>query len=171
MSYQRNISGVPGSWEKGPRHCVHSVGETSKIAVRILLLIPGWSPTGITSNPWANCSSDFMLIMFVLCCKTWNVTKPGAWLARPLQGLNNLKIYPPFYLWCCKSCTQAVTPSHSQSGQCPGRLEARSEAVLLCLWSLNKTIFVQFPNSPPQDCLGWRPLEQGKITQAVLLTL
>ena len=37
---------------------------------------------------------------------------------------------------------QAVTPSHSQSGQCPGRLEARSEAALLCLWSLNKTIYL-----------------------------
>ena len=59
-------------------------------------------------------------MLFVFVCKTWNVTKPGAWLARPLQGLNNLKIYPPFYLWCCKSCTHSrqslpVTPSHSQS--------------------------------------------------------
>ena len=28
------------------------------------------------------------------------------WLG-PLQGLNNLKIPPPSYLWCCQSCTRS----------------------------------------------------------------
>ena len=27
-----------------------------------------------------------MLILFVLSCKTWNVVKPGAWLASPPSG-------------------------------------------------------------------------------------
>ena len=44
----------------------------------------------------------------------------------PLQGLNNLKIPPAYYLWCCKSCIHK--DSNSQSGHCPDRLEARSEA-------------------------------------------
>ena len=46
----------------------------------------------------------------------------------PLQGLNNLKNVPPSYLWCCKACShsrQSLKPLIS--GQCPGRLEARSE--------------------------------------------
>ena len=46
----------------------------------------------------------------------------GLGWTEPLQGLRNLKIY--------LSCTQVLhsARSHSQSGQCPGRLEARSEA-------------------------------------------
>ena len=48
----------------------------------------------------------------------------------PLQGLYSLKIPPPSYLWCWKSCTHSrqLFRVNSQSGQCPGRLEARSEA-------------------------------------------
>ena len=47
----------------------------------------------------------------------------GLGWSEPLQGLRNLKIYSPSYL-CGLHSQQAFT----QSGQCPGRLEARSEA-------------------------------------------
>ena len=30
-----------------------------------------------------------MLMLFVLSCKTWNVVKPGAWLARFPPGAQN----------------------------------------------------------------------------------
>ena len=57
-------------------------GETSKIAV----LGSAYNPRMQTDtiNLWTNCSSYFILMLFVLSCKTWNVIKPGAWLARPL---------------------------------------------------------------------------------------
>ena len=45
----------------------------------------------------------------------------------PLQRLNNLKICPLSYLWCCKTCTHRRQSGHSHSGQFPCRLEARSE--------------------------------------------
>ena len=54
-----------------------------------------------------------MLILCVSSCKTWNNAKPGAWLARPLQGFNNLKIPPPFYLSSVQSLSHVwlfVTP-------------------------------------------------------------
>ena len=62
-----------------------------------------------------------MLMLFVLSCKTWNVIKPGPWLAPAVQqSQNSFPILPT---------SPALTAgSHSQSGQCPGRLEARSEA-------------------------------------------
>ena len=56
-------------------------------------------------------------MLFVLLCKTWNVVKPGAWLARPLSGAQQSQDFPPSYLWCCKSCiqsSQSVTVTRSQ---------------------------------------------------------
>ena len=67
-----------------------------------------------------------MLMLFVLSCKTWNVAKPGAPLARPPSGAQQSQDCSPILPKLHSQ--QAVTPSHSQSGQCPGRLEARSEA-------------------------------------------
>ena len=69
------------SWENVP-------GITSAPWVRCQKLqfgVPTYNPrmqTGIISL-WANSSSGFMLMLFVLSCKTLNVAKPGAWLARP----------------------------------------------------------------------------------------
>ena len=64
-----------------------------------------------------------------------NGAKPGPWMVLslglgwqgPLQRLNNLKICPLSYLWCCKTCTHRRQSGHSHSGQFPCRLEARSE--------------------------------------------
>ena len=76
-----------------------------------LFLLPSIPPS---IRVFSNCKPSFLLMLFVLSCKTWNVVKPGAWLARPpsrAQQFNN-KIPPPSYLRCCKSCThsrQALT--------------------------------------------------------------
>ena len=59
-----------------------------------LLIIPGWTQTDIIINLWPNCSSGFMLMLFVLLCKTWNVVKPGAWLARPPPGSQQSQDFP-----------------------------------------------------------------------------
>ena len=37
-------------------------------------------------NLWPNCKPGFLLMLFILPCKTWNVVKPGIWLSRPLPG-------------------------------------------------------------------------------------
>ena len=48
----------------------------------------------------------------------------------PLQGLSSLRDSSPMLSMVLQALhsQQAVTHSHDQSGQCPGRLEARSEA-------------------------------------------
>ena len=81
-----------------------------------------------------------MLMLFVLSCKTWNVIKPGPWLAPAVQqSQNSFPILPT---------SPALTAgSHSQSGQCPGRLEARSEACsALSLRPKQDYLFI-FPNN------------------------
>ena len=56
-----------------------------------------------------DCRSDFMLILFVLSGKTWDVVKLRLGWPDPLQGPNNLRVHPLSYLWCRKACThQAV---------------------------------------------------------------
>ena len=62
-----------------------------------------------------------MLMLFLLSCKTRNVVKPGAWLAPAVQQSQNSS---PVL-----STSLALTAgTHSQSGQCSGRSQARSEA-------------------------------------------
>ena len=71
-----------------------------------------------------------MLILLVLSCKTWNVAKPGAWLARPPPGAQQSQDPFPILSVVLQilHSQQEVIHSHSQSGQCPGRLGAMSEA-------------------------------------------
>ena len=69
------------------------------------------------------------------------------WLG-PLQGLNNLKIPPPSYIRCCKSCThnrQSFTLTLSQ-----GRLEARSEASSVLSQKPKQDYLFNFPNTQLQ---------------------
>ena len=89
----------------------------------------------------------------VLSCKTWNVVKSGVWLAGPLQGLNNINILPllskvPQVL----SSQQAGTHSHSQLGQCPAKLEARSEACSALSLKPNQDCLFSFPNNNSLQC-------------------
>ena len=65
------------------------------------------------------------------------------------QGLNNLKISLPSYLWCCKSCTYTrqslpVTPSQDSV---PGRLEARSESCSALSLKSKQDYLCKFPNT------------------------
>ena len=56
------------------------------------------------------------LMLFYLPCKTWNVVKPRAWLARHFPGLNSLKTPPPSYLWCHKPCLRAGSQGPPSEG-------------------------------------------------------
>ena len=69
-------------------------------------------------------------MLFALLYKTWNAVKPGAGLTRPVPGSPQSQDFSPILPKVLRvlHSQQAVTPSHSQLGQCPGRLEARSEA-------------------------------------------
>ena len=72
---------------QGPRQCIHPVGETSKTAVqKFPLIIPGQRQTDIIINLWPNYKPGFLLMLFVLLCKTWNVAPPGSWLVRHPPG-------------------------------------------------------------------------------------
>ena len=86
-----------------------------------------------------------MLMLFVLSSKTGNVDKPGIWLAKPPSesweqsqdsSPNLSKVLQVLH------SQQAVTHSHSQSRQCPGRLEARPEDCSALSLSLNKTVYL-----------------------------
>ena len=69
-------------------------------------------------------------MLFVLSCKTWNVAGTwglvGAWLARPPSGAQG----PQDSSLILSKVLQVLDSAHSysQSGHCPHRLEARSEA-------------------------------------------
>lgn len=80
--------------------------------------------------------------LILLSCKTWNIAKSGAWLARPPQAAQQSQISFPILsmLQACKSCTCThsrqsllVTPSQGsiQSGQKRGRKPALSALLLL----------------------------------------
>ena len=101
---------------KGPRPHVHSMSETSKTAIPSTTYNPRRQTESII-HLWANCSSGFMLTLFC-SVNLGMLLRPGSGWPDLLQGLNNLKIPPPSYLWCCKSCTRSmpsltVTPSQS----------------------------------------------------------
>ena len=88
-------------------------------------------------------------MLFVLLCKTWNVGKPGAWLARPPPGVQQSQDFSPILSMVLQvlHSQQAVTHSHSQVGQYPGRLEARSEACSALSLKPKQDYFLNFPNN------------------------
>ena len=53
------------------------------------------------------------------------------------------------YLWCRKACTNSRQSGHSQSGQCPGRLEARSEDCSAFSLKPEQDYLFNFPNIRP----------------------
>ena len=83
----------------------------------------------------------------VLFCKSWNVVKSWEWLARPPPGAQRSQGSSPILSKVLQilHSQQAVTPSHSQSEQSPGRLEAGSEACT-ALSLKPKTRLLHFPN-------------------------
>ena len=72
----------------------------------IPFIIQGQTQTNIIISLWPNCKPGFMLMMFCLV-KLGFLLSPGFGCPGCLQGLNNLKILPPSYLRCCKSCTHS----------------------------------------------------------------
>jgi len=83
-----------------------------------------------------------------LSCTTWNVVKPGAWLASPAPGAQQSQDSSPILSVVLQvlHSQQTVTPGHSQSGQCPGRLEARPEACVALSLKPKQDYLFYFPN-------------------------
>ena len=55
-----------------------------------------------------------MLMLFVLSCKTWNVAKPGAWLARPPSGAQQSQDFSPILSVVLKVLHSQWAVTHSQ---------------------------------------------------------
>ena len=73
-----------------------------------LFLLPPITPS---IRVFSSCKPSFLLMLFVLSCKTWNVVKPEAWLARPPSGAQPSQNSSPLL-----SASLALTAgSHSRS--------------------------------------------------------
>ena len=70
----------------------------------------------------------------------------GLGWSEPLYGFNNFKICPLSYLWCHKASTHSRQSRHLQSGQYPGRLEARSETWSALSLKPKQDYLFNFPN-------------------------
>ena len=131
---------------KCSRQHVCSVGETSKIAVWVPVYNPS-TQTDIIINLWPNCKPGFMLMLFVLSCKTWNIVKPGAWLARPppgaqqsqnsspilsvIQSLNHVWLFVTPWTVACQA-SLSFTISRSLLKLMPIELVMPSNNLILC---------------------------------------
>ena len=93
--------------------------------------------------------AGFVLMLFILSCKTWNVVvKPGAWLARAPSSGSTISRFLLHLIYGAASLA-LTADSHSQSGQCPGRLEARSEACSALALKPKQDYSFNFPNTDP----------------------
>ena len=105
-------------------------------------MIPERWQAVIIINPWTNCSSDFMLMLSALLCKTWNAW--GLVGQAPSRGLTLSRFH--LHLICGPASLALTAGSHSQS--LPARAVSRQVwskvrgPALLCLWSLSQTIFL-----------------------------
>ena len=131
------------SWEKVPGSVSTPWLRLQRLQFRVPVYNPRMQASYITL--WANWSSGFMLKLFVLLWKTWNVVKPCFGWPDTLQGLNNLKVPPPSYLRYCKACPhsrQSLTVIHrAVSRQVRSRVRG-----LLCFVSEAETRLFNFPN-------------------------
>ena len=99
-------------------------------------------------NLWPNRKPGFILKLVVLSCKIWNVAKLRAWFARPTPRAQQSQDSSPLLSKVCKSCTHSRDSlSHSQSGQCPGWLEERSEACSALSLKSKQDYLFNFPNN------------------------
>ena len=117
-----------------------------------LLIIPGRMQADIIIKLWPNCKPGFLFMLFVFSWTTWTVAKPEAWLPWPPPGAQQSQDSspppPPSYLWgFVLHSQQTVPPSHFQSRQCPGRLEARSEAHSALSLKPKQDYLFNFPNT------------------------
>ena len=56
--------------------------------------------TDIITTLWANCTSGFLFMLFVLSWKLGMLLNLGLGWPDPLQGLNRFRVYLLSYLWC-----------------------------------------------------------------------
>ena len=101
------------NWERVPGSSSTLWVRLQRLQLGIPLIIQRQTQTNIIINLWANCQLVFLLMLFVLSCKTWNVAKPGLGWSGPLQGLNNPRFLPQsqdfssVLSMVCKSCTHS----------------------------------------------------------------
>ena len=113
-----------------------------------MLIIPGCKLI------WSSFCEQIAALLSCQCC-SFCLVKLGMLLSLglvwpgPTQGLSNLKIPPLSYLRPPQvlHSQQAATHSHSQSGQCSARLEARSEACSASSLKPKQDHSFNFPNS------------------------
>ena len=146
-------------------------------------------PTGIIINLWANCSSIFMLMLFVLFCKSWNVAKSKEWLSRPPAGTKQiawsasyLSIVPLFWH------SQQVWLTPTAVVRAVARLVRSKVRGLLCCFAseawirllqfdfLNTPLVAQRVKNLPSMWETWvrslcweDPLEEGMTTHSSIL--
>ena len=99
-----STSGAPHGKRSQEARC--SMGETSKISVWESR-VPVYNPTtqtDIITNLWENCSSDFMLTLFVCLLKLGMLLSLCLDWPDPGRVQQSLKIPPASYLWRFKSC-------------------------------------------------------------------
>ena len=116
---------------------------------------------------WANCSSGFMLMLFGMSRKTWNVVKPGAWLTRVRPGAQQFQDLSLIL-------SMVMQGLHSQQAvraltvrACPGRLEARSEACSALSLKPIKDYIFNFPNKS----WWWKPDIYSRMRKNVVFSL
>ena len=106
--------------------------------------VPAYHPRvqcGIVVNLWANCHSGFVLMQFVLSCKTWNVN-PEAWLPGPPRGSLQSQDSSPIL-----SMVRSQQGGRAFTVQGPGRLEARWEACSALSLKPKGDYLFNFPHS------------------------
>ena len=102
-----------------------------------------------------------MVILLLYLIKLRQLLSLGLGWPGLLQGFNSFKICLLSYLWCHRSCIQSKQSGHSQSGQCPGSLEARSEACSALSLKPEQDYLYNLPNggpasfSPSPSALAW----------------
>ena len=132
---------------KGPRQ---PLGETSKTAV----WASAYNPRTVANRHHHQSVTKLQLwfhVNTVLLHNTWNVVNPGAWLVRPPPGAQQSQDFSPILSMVLQilHTMQAVTHRYSQSGQYPGRLEARSETCSALSLKPKLDDSFNFPNSYP----------------------
>ena len=90
----------------GPRKCVCSMGETSKIAVGVPVYNPR-TQTDTIIDLWVNCSSNFMLMLFVSPLKLGMLLSLCLDWPEPLEGFSSLSRFLPHLI--CVIWSPALT--------------------------------------------------------------
>ena len=98
------------NWERVPGSSSTLWVRLQRLQLGIPLIIQRQTQTNIIINLWANCQLVFLLMLFVLSYKTWNVAKPGLGWSGPLQGSTITRFLPQsqdfssVLSMVCKSC-------------------------------------------------------------------